>query len=293
VFIAGTGRSGTTLLHEILGRHESVYQIPFETKFIVEGDGLNALIPRLCDEFSVTASDLALIRFKEMMGAAPNTTGTGESELDLHYADQIGAENYYPAVNDYLRTISDSAVLDAPFPRRFESRAELIELTRAFVSRLFGEITVKSQKRIWVEKTPSNIIAVDFLWELFPEAAIINIKRDPRGVLWSFMEQPWWPSELERATALLGHIYWRWARLKPRLDLTNRRYLEIKLEDLARDPSSILAKVAEVAGLTPEFPWAEVDIAKVERWKSEMPEAHKRYCETQLAPYFELMGYDI
>ena len=293
IFIAGTGRSGTTLLHGIIGAHPDVYMVPFETKFIVEGDGLNALIPRLTDDFSVTASDLALIRFMETMGASPQSVNSVGPELDLQYAAMIGAENYYPALNDYLRAITDGELLGFPFPKRFESRAELIRLTRAFLSRLFGGLAIKSGKLFWVEKTPSNIIAVDFLWELFPEAAVINIKRDPRGVLMSFMEQIWSPNDLERATEFLGHIYWRWSRLKPRLDLKNRRYLEVKLEELARHPSQTLAKMAEVTGLTPDLPCTGIDIAKVDRWKTEMPKAHKCYCETHLLPYFELMGYDI
>lgn len=293
IFIAGTGRSGTTLLHRIIGTHPSVYQVPWESKFIVEGDGLNALIPRLCDEFSISASDLALLRFMETMGVPAQPLTQDSSELDLRYADHIGAENYYPAVKDYLRAISDGDVLDAPYPKRFDHRGELITLTRAFIARLFGEAAIKSQKRFWVEKTPSNIIALDFLWELFPEAAVINIKRDPRGVLWSFMEQPWWPNELERAATLLEHIYWRWARLKSRLNLTSLRYREIKLEDLASRPAESLAKVAETTGLTPEFSWTGLDLGMVDRWKSEMPAAHQRYCETRLAPYFALMGYDI
>jgi omega-hydroxy-beta-dihydromenaquinone-9 sulfotransferase len=293
IFIAGTGRSGTTLLHEIIGAHPDVYKVPFETKFIVEGDGLNALIPRLTDDFSVTASDLALIRFMETMGAPPKSVNSTGPELDLHYAAMIGTENYYPALNDYLRAITDGELLGFPFPKRFERRADLIGLTRAFLSRLFGGLAVKSEKRFWVEKTPSNIIAVDFLWELFPEAVIINIKRDPRGVLMSFMEQIWSPNDLERATEFLGHIYWRWSQLRPRLDLKNQRYLEVKLEDLARHPSKTLAEVAEAAGLTPDFPCAGIDITKVDRWKTQMPEIHRRYCETHLLPYFELTGYDI
>jgi len=56
IFIAGTGRCGTTLLHSILGTHPEAFKIPFESKFIVEADGLNALIPSLHSRFSITAS---------------------------------------------------------------------------------------------------------------------------------------------------------------------------------------------------------------------------------------------
>jgi hypothetical protein len=55
IFIAGTGRSGTSILHQILGTHAEIFKIPYESKFIVEGDGLNALLPRLHEDFSITA----------------------------------------------------------------------------------------------------------------------------------------------------------------------------------------------------------------------------------------------
>ena len=178
IFIAGTGRCGTTILHTILGRHPQAYRIPFEFKFIVEGDGLNALLPRLHADFSVTASDLALIRFIEMMNE------------DTHqFSSLLGAQYYFPPLQEYIDNLTDFIYNGHPFPKKFECREDLVAVTRHFVSTMFGAPTLNAGKRFWVEKTPSNIIAMDLIWELFPEATIIHIKRDPRGVLFSLLQQ--------------------------------------------------------------------------------------------------------
>jgi hypothetical protein len=293
IFVAGTGRSGTSVLHYLLGHHPDAYLVPFESKFIVEGDGLNALIPSLTDNFSVNASDLAFIRFIEMMDGELPGVVTAAPEQNMHYAERIGSEYYFPPLIEYLESLTDFRLNGWPFPRHFEDRGELIALTRRLVARMFGAPALAARKAFWVEKTPTNIIAMDLLWEIFPEAVIVHIKRDPRGVLHSFMEQEWSPREIEPATRYLAHIYWRWMKLKSRLDVAGRRYLEIKLEDLRDNPALTMEGVANVAGISPDFRLQDVRQEPIDRWKSEMQPEHRRHCEHELSQYFELMGYEI
>lgn len=88
---------------------------------------------------------------------------------------------------------------------------------------------------------------------MFPEATIVHIKRDPRAVLFSFLEQDWLPRDLKHTTNFLSHIYWSWMKLKPKLDLPSRRYVEIKLEDLAHRPQETMEIVARDAGISSDF----------------------------------------
>jgi hypothetical protein len=168
----------------------------------------------------------------------------------------------------------------------------VITLARRLISTMFGAPTLAAEKRHWAEKTPSNLIAMDFLWDLFPEAAIIHIKRDPRGVLFSFSQQSWLPRDLKQVTSILGHIYWRWMRLKPRLNLASRRYIEIKLEDLADKPRETMAAIARVLDVSSEFVFNRLDLALADRWKTEMPAEQRHFAEQELGPYFALMGYE-
>jgi hypothetical protein len=49
------------------------------------------------------------------------------------------------------------------------------------------------------------------------------------------LAQPWAPSTVDGALAYLTPVYHRWLTWKNTVDLTGRRYLEVKAEDLAAD----------------------------------------------------------
>jgi hypothetical protein len=294
IFVAGTGRSGTTLLHDLIANHENVFALPEESKFIVEGDGPSSLIPALTDGYSVTSSDLALLRFMVMMGQdIPGFGGKDDSRFGRHLRTLFGPAAHDAAMAAYVSALTDFEFAGFPFPRHFEDRAELIRLTRTLIRDLFEPAARAAGKSAWLEKTPSNLIAIDFLWELFPEARILHIKRDPRGVLHSLMQQDWAPQDIVPATSFLRHIYWRWARLQPRLNLPDPRFMELKLEDLCAEPEQTLDRVAAFLDLESDFPVHKIDAKMADRWQREMPADHRRHAETRLADMFDLMGYAI
>lgn len=295
IFVAGTGRSGTTVLNWILGRHPDVWMVPDESRFIVDGDGLRDLIPNLCERYSVGACGLALTRFIEYMRVGlPRTNATEAWEFDSRFDKLIGEDNYYPPLDAFLAAITAYEFNGGPWPKHFTERGDLIALARTLVSDMFGRPASAAGKKAWVEKTPDNLIAMDLLWELFPEATVVHIKRDPRGVLHSLMKQPWAPGTLPEATSYLASIYWGWTMLKGRLDFDGRNYLEIKLEDLAAQPEEQLSQLAGVTGLAAGgFDVRLLDLHRVNYWQAEMPKASQVYCEQRLAPYFDVMGYAI
>lgn len=300
VFIAGTGRSGTTLLHWLISHHPDVHGIPGETKFIVEGDGLSGLVPALSDGFNVTQADLTFQRFLMLMGhSLPSPPWPESPDFGQSLAEAIGPDIYHRALSRYARALTDfdfafdPAFGANPYPRHFENRAELVALTRGLVAEMFDGAALAAGKRVWCEKTPSNLIAMDFLWELFPEARIIHITRDPRGVLHSLLQQDWAPHDPAQAARFLRHIYVAWARLKPRLDLDAGRYLEIRLEDFCREPRGGMARVLAFLDLPPTHWTPEVDLDKVDYWKAAMPAATQALAQEVLGEFFPLMGYAV
>ncbi|MEV1171907.1 sulfotransferase [Nonomuraea sp. NPDC049784] len=74
---------------------------------------------------------------------------------------------------------------------------------------------------------------MDFLWELVPEATIVHIKRHPVAVVASHVDQPWAPPTVDGALAWLKPVYDRWLAWKTTVDLTDKRYVEVRAEDLA------------------------------------------------------------
>jgi len=295
IFIAGTGRSGTTILHRILSRHPSIYSVPRESKFIVEGDGLQRLVASLWKDYSVTQSGLDLERFEHLMRIFyPRKEATEEWEKNWQYDRLIGEDIYYDCLDEFIGSVTNRYSDGTLLPKMFEGKEELLVLSRRFVDRMFGTPALRSGKIGWLEKTPSNIIAMDFLWELFPDATIIHIKRDPRGVYHSLMNQSWAPSDPEAVAAFLGNIYLRWQRLKESYLFDHRRYIEIKLEDFVRQPKAILNAICETAGLSPKN-WGppDIDVSAPDNWRTQLSLENRKLCEERLGRFFPMMGYEI
>ncbi|HUA55507.1 MAG TPA: sulfotransferase [Candidatus Sulfotelmatobacter sp.] len=314
IFIAGTGRSGTSMLHGVLGSHPSVYMVPYESKFIVEADGLEELVSYLTDRFSITHAERALYRFDRLMRSAL----TGEEPLAIknwRFDVLIGQDIYYASVNSFIKSLIDYEYEEAVpcdaystafqthwpsqplsvrrvLPKMFEQRADAIALGRQFVDGMFGAATLRARKTYWCEKTPSNLLSMAFLWELFPDAVIIHIKRDPRGVFHSLMQQDWAPRSAEATAALLRSLYVRWERFKKSFDFTGRRYLELKIEDLVRDPEPALSAITTLAKLpTWSIDPRILSTEAPDNWRAKMPPAAREVCENALGRFFPLMGY--
>ena len=65
IFIAGTGRSGTTHLGKLLGMHPQIYHIPVESRFIVDEGGLEDLVERLTARYTPNHGELLKILLTE------------------------------------------------------------------------------------------------------------------------------------------------------------------------------------------------------------------------------------
>lgn len=314
IFVAGTGRSGTTILHSILSTHPSIYMVPYESKFIVEADGLEELVSYLTDRFTLTHAERALYRFDRFMRQA--LPGNDDLAMkDFRFDLNLGQDVFYDALNAFVRAIVDyeydeAVPIDAfstgykslwpsqtpsvrrVVPKMFETREEPVMLARQLVDRMFGMAALRLSRNFWCEKTPSNIFSMRFLWELFPDAAIIHIKRDPRGVFHSLMQQNWAPRNPNATAALLRSIYLRWEWFKRDFDLAGRPYLEIKLEDLVRDPQPILADIVGKVGLPAwTLPPGLLNVESPDTWRTRMTPEARETCERELGRFFPLMGY--
>ncbi len=181
---------------------------------------------------------------------------------------------------------------DLKVARYFSQRQELTTLCAGLINDLFCHAAHLNGKQTWAEKTPQHLLSLDFLWELFPDCAVIHMKRDPRGVVHSLTRQPWAPSDVRGAALWLRNVYQRWLDLRAGLDLEKRRFIEIKLEEFALDPRAYLTQVAGLAGLDDQFDnLPEISLERVDYWRKSMPAADQQIVLDTLGPCFEEMGY--
>lgn len=292
VFIAGTGRSGTTRLAQVLGSHPQVFAWPFETRFLIDPDGLQDLLHWLHEQFDYFHANAAIHRFRELMYCS----------ILKPMLQVLPESQYREAVDEFLHQLTACTFEETAgkrlflryVARCFEDRQELIALMRRLVDRLFSQAAWQAGKTVWCEKTPFNLLAIPFLWELFPEAKIIHIKRDPRGVVESLLRQPWAPSDLEGVLAFIEPVYRRWVQLKQQHAVEqNPQYREIALEEVARNPQAALDEMTQWLGIEPADWSGTFDLRQVNRWQTQLSDSDRRRCEQRLGRYIEAMGYPV
>jgi hypothetical protein len=180
----------------------------------------------------------------------------------------------------------------------------------AFVASFFTRYALQRGKRRWAEKTPKNILRIDYLFRLFPDARFIHVIRDPRDAHCSVRTKaqtttPRWADITAERTAK------SWVRrieqgLQHRSDST--RYLELRYEDLVRDPAGEMQRVLAFV----DEPWDDCILApgsnprneqprvntpivptSVGRWRQDLPPEDVAAIEAIAGPLMRLLGYDL
>jgi hypothetical protein len=200
IFVAGTGRSGTSQLANILGENPQIHRIPIETRFIVDPGGLRDLADALTIRYDPYVGDDALRRLSDILTV--RLVGGRDRDRGHTVPAAIGERHYWDAVgrlwSELVASTFDESVPGAGFghadwpagpfepqsyrravPRYFSDRRELLEILRRVVDTMFGGAAADAGKPTWCEKTPFNLLCMDFLWELVPEGTVVHIKRHP------------------------------------------------------------------------------------------------------------------
>lgn len=166
IFVGGTGRSGTTILARLLGKHPDYTIIPVEARFHCDPNGLPAVL---------------------------DGVQTPE-EFVRRVVDQWWVEK--------LAEFVDRDALDAALAR-FVRRAgdERVAAGRELMNELFGAYARSQGRRGWVEMTPINAMwGAPHLARLYPELRFVNVIRDGRDVASSLIAVGWLADAREALT---------------------------------------------------------------------------------------------
>lgn len=169
----------------------------------------------------------------------------------------------------------------------------------------------KFGKPRWGDKRPYYIQFLPQLFSLFPDAQVIHVIRDGRDCIASLDSMPWW-----RKSSIYSMLNWRRAIRKGTTALRKfdpDRFMELRYEDLVRDPVAALKKVCRFLGedFTPrmlefrriseigvpdyKMGWhhatkQEVNSGSIDRWKTDLApwkiELMQRIAGRELDRYF-------
>jgi hypothetical protein len=264
MFIVGVGRSGTTLLVNLLGYHPLIAPV-YETSFL---KNLLSLCSWACwfwgKSWSRRASRalpgcaryLFKLRCESYRRKCEQFKRIYEKRSRERAANQgrnPGRRQEYekfPFQERKLLFPMDELVAEANALTRAllagpRGESEIYELARAGLNRLFGAHCAAAGKTSWVNKTPRLLLCLDQLGKLYPGAKCLHILRDGRDVAASFRTLSWGPKNIAAAAR-------RWRNrmsARNRVDVARLQYMEVRYEDLVRAPEENLARVVEFLGL--------------------------------------------
>jgi hypothetical protein len=162
------------------------------------------------------------------------------------FVDQLAASERFR-----LWEIDRQSIVDSFAPSPPEDYAQAVRT-------VFGLWASTRGKRRYSDKTPVYVLHIRDLARLFPESVYIHLVRDGRDVACSFLELGW-ADTIEEAA-----MHWRLRVTRGRRAgraLSPGRYLELRYEDLVRDPDAQLRTLCS----TIELPFSTAMLDPSER----------------------------
>jgi hypothetical protein len=184
VFIGGTGRSGTTVLAELLDRHSNFFAVPIECRFHCHPKGLADVVAgrATVEEFVRKLRTYWWRRVRVGSRVIVPAGAVGQARLAaLRMRQRVGlGGRAEPRVRGLSEIVPRERFEEAL--ARFEERHpdDLLGASRALFYDLLGPLRDQAGKPGLVEMSTFTISAAPELTRIFPEARFVHIVRDGR-----------------------------------------------------------------------------------------------------------------
>ena len=176
-------------------------------------------------QLAIPFESFVLIEFWHRLPEYPLDTAAGRTRLVDDLLSAKGIRSWNP------RVTKDNVDLD---------RCTTFDAT---IEQIFGAYARLCGKCRWGDKTPSYTRDFHILHELFPNARFVHLLRDGRDAALSLVRQPWGPSDFVSALSQWNEVV-AWSRKMGRC-LPATSYMEIRYEDLVRQPEPALRRITD------------------------------------------------
>lgn len=180
ILIGGTGRSGSTILGRLLGKHPDLFLTnPEEVRFIANEGGMATTLATATTWWpkNVMARREAARTVRKCTTVWFNRPGPSGLQLTI--------------TTDELNELGSRYLQDI--------RVDPLRATRQMTYEMMARVTADAGGRRWVDGTPANARVTDLIEPIYPECQVVSIIRDGRDVAASFVEQKFGPKEIFEA----------------------------------------------------------------------------------------------
>lgn len=235
IFIGGTGRSGTTIVGDLLAQHPQVrLSNPTEIKFFSNNGG--AIDLAFGSRFKNQSPDNNISFWN--IRTRNNRRKNEKARFDRAFSKFVESifEKWWdidsppphgPGLSSGIHRSDFEKLLGKLGNRRYRNpRMAVAKFLSAYVSTQ----NEAGDEFYWVETSPMNIVNANRIHLLFPDALFINMVRDPRDVIASLLTKNWGPeSALEGITWIEDRLHEGASSLK---EVPVSQQITISLEDL-------------------------------------------------------------
>ncbi len=281
IFIVGCGRSGTTLLRQVLGKHKNIYSVPTESHLFVNYK--SRAFPFI--HYYETNKDVEKLTLSVL---------TLMFNGDKKSPTLIKEERFTPEIIQILSELKETEGF-----RSLKNKHDVFNLCANY-------LTIREKKKRWVEKTPGNIRNLSFILSLYPNAKFVDIYRDPRAVYCSGVNQ----RILHKSSNLFEGIgLWRAVFKEGQKFLGNMpsQYYQLCYEKLIKNPENELRKLCGFLGEDFDSEMLNVDVVNcffddsqgkkgfnilsLTRWKKLLSDHEKLFVDILTKEYRRKLGY--
>jgi len=175
IIIIGSGRSGTTIMSEIIFQHEDLAWHSNYQEIIVFTPLINLLRPLFSNK---------LWRFKKFykyVGVSKNTRQKHQSKFDLVLFNPIERYNFWEYISGKRIDFSRGFLMNE------RATADEAKRIRSFLNK---QVKYQGKKRLIMKFTgPARL---EYLTSIFPDALIVNVVREPVATVRSWLEVGFW-----------------------------------------------------------------------------------------------------
>jgi Sulfotransferase family len=214
-----------------------------EKRFVARSENMTLPFP-----FIVGRGRSGTTLLRTMFDSHPDVAFPPES----HFIVGLGlSQDLYDSDGGFASDVFLRRLMSRPHFQRWELPTE--DVRAAFddgigsyadaIRRVYSIYATHQGKHRYGDKTPSHVLHISYLAQLFSEGRFIHLIRDGRNGALSYLKEPFGPSTVGEAA-----IWWKRMVVAGRTagkQLDERRYREVHYESLVEDPEATLRDLCE------------------------------------------------